>query len=50
MVESEDTVLFDGTIGGGWESTLMDLEVKMVKRLDSSNGSNKTEAVVMASA
>ena len=33
---------------GARESTLMELEVEMVKRLDRSNGRNKTAAIATA--
>ena len=49
-MESEETLLFDGARGGAWESTLMDIEGETVKRLDSSNRSDKTTAVATAAA
>ena len=48
MVESERTVLLMDTEGGLWESMLMELQGETVKRLDSSNGINKTEALETA--
>ena len=49
MVESEEPVLFDGA-RGAWESTLMDLEGKTVKRLDRSNVSNKMTVLATTTA
>ena len=49
MAESEEPVLFDGA-RGAWDSTLMELEGDMVKRIDIINVSDKSEAVATAAA
>ena len=49
-MESEETVMFDGSRGGAWESTFMEIEGETVKRLDRRNGNNKTAAEATASA